>query len=122
VLRRENELRLSPETLAEFSRCGKGDGRVGVIEALQRRVATEFCLQEHVGLAAMRCADQLLPDDPEVTEISLYRKYNRCRDGDLHIGDRLPDAALHLTNGEPTTVLALLKEHTPLVVFASSYT
>ena len=65
-----------------------------MVEALQRHVAAEFGLPEAVGLAAMRAADQLLPGDPEVSELSLYRKFNRCIDGNLNTGDLAPDAAL----------------------------
>ena len=36
----------------------------------------------------------LLPGDPEVREISLYRKFNRCQDGSLRAGHPAPDAPL----------------------------
>ena len=58
------------------------------------QVASEFGLSAAVGLAAMRTATYLLPDDPEVVEISLYRKFNRCVDGNLQVGDSAPDATL----------------------------
>ena len=113
------------------------------------QVASEFGLSESVGLAAMRLATQLLPDDPEIVEISLYRKYNRCIDGNLKAGDRAPDAKLTPLlplstclggKAEATSLLALLqgdraawwplsslspgndRPQLPLVVFAGSYT
>jgi hypothetical protein len=123
ILRRENDLRLSEETLANFSCCSTPDGWLDVVDKLQRRIASEFGLSEQVGLDAMRLADKLLPDDPEVTEISLYRKYNRCRDGDLREGDHAPDVPLHLVaDGKRTALHSLLNECTPLVVFVGSYT
>ena len=52
-------------------------------------------LLSQVGLDAMRCAESLLPDDPEVIEISLYRKYNRCMNGPLNERDVAPNPTLH---------------------------
>ena len=43
----------------------------------------------------MRCAETLLPDDPEVIEISLYRKYNRCMNGPLNELDVAPNPTIH---------------------------
>ena len=103
VLRRENEARLSPETQARFAAVGEvGDGWLEVVEALQREVAVACGLTERVGVAAMRNAERLL--DPihhaEIREISLYRKYNRCKDGDLNVGDAAPDVLVAGLGGE----------------------
>ena len=103
VLRRENEARLSPETQARFAAVGEvGDGWLEVVEALQREVAVACGLTERVGVAAMRNAERLL--DPihhaEIREISLYRKYNRCKDGDLDVGDAAPDVLVAGLGGE----------------------
>jgi len=95
---RENELRLSDEIrlqLRDPAVRAEPAGWLAVMEVLQRRVCREFGLSEEVGLEAMRCADSLLPNDPEVKEISLYRKYNRCVDGPVVPGDAMPCAALH---------------------------
>ena len=95
ILKRENDLRLCDETQRRFKLASvRPDGWLQVVEQLQRQVAAEFGLSEAVGLAAMRHATQLLPDDPEVIELSLYRKFNRCVDGNLDTGDCAPDAAL----------------------------
>jgi hypothetical protein len=108
-----------------------------VVEALQRRVAAEFGLPEAVGLAALRGAEVLCAHSPEdaaeVHEISLYRKFNRCRDGGLREGDPPPDAPLtRCRDGAATSLHALLHGAggsgggraplPPLVVFAGSYT
>jgi len=71
------------------------DGWLSVMDALQRQVAREFGLQENVGLQALRHAEALLPGDDEVVEISLYRKYNRCWDGLLQVGDLSPNPLCH---------------------------
>ena len=100
ILRRENELRLAPQTQARFKAIShRPDGWLDVVESLQRQVAAEFGLSEKVGLDAMRCAETLLPGDTEVRDISLYRKYNRCVDGPLRMGDAPPDANLVQVSG-----------------------
>ena len=67
--------------------------------------------------------------DPEVKEISLYRKFNRCVDGDLVVGDVAPDAhLLPVGTGvgrgcRATTVHSLLEAAPqPLVLLVGSYT
>ncbi len=134
ILRRENELRLHPQTQRRFAAASRvigGDGWLTVVDDLQRQVAIEFGLTEQVGLAAMRDAEALLPGDNEVIEISLYRKFNRCVDGKLSPGDAAPDAKLVAVGDERvTTVHSLLEcssgldetHRKPLVVLAGSYT
>ena len=153
MLRRENDLRLCAETQAAFRAVSSDPaGWLGVVETLQRRVCAEFGLSARAGLNVLRRAPELLPGDEEVFELSLYRKYNRCRDGNLRVGDPPPDAQLHpvtmvsaaaqaptaaasdaaeapsdaATSSPPTSLHALLESlpshDSPLVVLAASYT
>ena len=98
MLAREDELRLSPETRAAFAqyrREGRGEeGMSAVVDDVQRTVAREFGLSDDVGFEALRCAHALLPGDPEVTALSLYRRHNRCVDGVLAAGHAAPDVAI----------------------------
>lgn len=95
-----------------------------MVEGLQRAVCREFGLSELVGLSAMRNAQALLPGDDEVNQISLYRKYNRCRNGDLQQGDPPPNAPLiRVSDGAKNSVAAILAKSTlPQVFFVGSYT
>jgi len=123
ILRRENELRLCEETQILFKRASvQPAGWISVVEELQRRVCREFGLDEDVGLKAMRGANLLLPRDGEVDEISLYRKYNRFRDGPLGVGDVPPDVTVHRLDGEKVSLRALIQGPRPLVMFSGSYT
>lgn len=128
MLRRENELRLCAETQEKFKAVSsqkKPDGWLSVVEQLQRQVCKEFGLSEIVGLTALRCAQDLLPNDPDVNEISLYRKYNRCRDGNLKVFDKLPtNVKLVHFNSQDEVLMndVLVQSSTPTVVFAGSYT
>jgi hypothetical protein len=97
MLRRENELRLSEQTLSRFKVEGH-EMYVPITEEIQRQVCREFGLSEEVGLTALRCADRLMPtsaDLAEIKEISFYRKYNRMRDGDVKEGDCVPSICFH---------------------------
>lgn len=93
MLRRENELRLSSETLTRFQREGH-ESYVPITEEIQLQVCQEFNLPEEIGLTALQCANVLMPteqDRKEIQEISFYRKYNRMRDGEVSEGDRIPE-------------------------------
>ena len=124
ILRRENDLRLSHETQQEFQAASKPDDWIQVVERLQRRVCLEFGLSEQVGLNAMRRAESLLPGDQDVNEISLYRKYNRCRDGTLQVSDTPPNLNLWHFDSQQSVCLQDVLLSTPkwTVVFAGSYT
>jgi hypothetical protein len=100
------------------------DGWLEIVEELQRQACREFGLSEDVGLMALRQAHVLLPDDPEVDEISLYRKYNRCRDGSSKVSDRPPNVnLLHFQSQNCVSLDSLLMEgNNPVVIFAGSYT
>ena len=92
MLRREYELRLSPETLHQYKTQGDGS-YVPITIALQAQVAREFGLDEELGTMLVRCADSFARSDAEHAEIvslSLYRRHNRCVDGSLVEGDAAP--------------------------------
>jgi len=123
ILRRENDLRLSHETQEEFQAASEPDDWIQVVERLQRRVCREFGLSQEVGLNAMRRAESLLPGDKEVSEISLYRKYNRCRDGTLQVSDKPPNLSLwHFDSQQSVSLWDVLSTPKWTVVFAGSYT
>ena len=42
------------------------EGMGAVVDAVQQQVAAEFGVSEAVGVEALRCAEALLPGDPEV--------------------------------------------------------
>ena len=72
----------------------KGIDPFEVPEVIQREVARRFGMSEQMAIEAMRCAEtlpQMSPADvAEVRMISHYRKYNRCQDGALRVGDDIP--------------------------------
>ena len=132
MLRMENELRLCKQTMQiyhEARRAGRDPMEVPV--EIQKQVALAFNVPEDIALAAMRCAEtlpQMRPQDvAEAIEISHYRKYNRCQDGNLQVGDPLPDVPLvrfrRGGGGELTSLHSALPSTpaSPVVVVAASY-
>jgi len=153
ILTRENELRLAAETQKRFRAVSsRPDGWLKVVEELQRQVADEWNLSHDVAFRIMRGAETLpaiasnREDLERVRNISLYRKYNRCVDGMLRVGDMPPDATLvHGSTGKNVALHSIICGHEsspgsllgglnpnsissqmplvlPLVIFAGSYT
>lgn len=98
------------------------------------QVAREFGLDEYVGMMAIQCATSLAPsekDKAEINEISLYRKFNRMKDGNLQLQDNAPLLAgpLHFLDSTPVRLENVLHYNDPNhslfdkphVIFASSH-
>lgn len=130
MLIRENELRLAPQTQANYKRRMQEYGFSGfvmVTEDLQKQVAREFHLKEEEGIKILRCAPYLVTspqDQEEIKNISLYRKYNRINDGILSKGDSAPNVTLFQTTGEiiPNGLFSFKSTSKPLILIAGSIT
>jgi len=140
LLRRENELRLAPATQAAY-RAAEADGPqqahgdwMEVTEQLQRAVvrgalspaAPQGELER--GLARLRGAPHerhwSAEQSAELASISLWRRFNRARDGALREGYAFPDVALSPLGGgacRPLTTFGQGGAGRPLVVVAGSY-
>jgi len=122
ILKRENELRRSDEVQISLDSCS---GNVnGVYLELQRRVAREFgygdCEDDCV--KAIRCAPLVYPDEPAMSALPLYRKFNRSRDGPLQVGDPAPDVVLCSLADLSPVKLSDFATDKPLIVVAGSGT
>mmetsp|Transcript_37358 Transcript_37358/g.119852 ORF Transcript_37358/g.119852 Transcript_37358/m.119852 type:complete len:137 (-) Transcript_37358:1934-2344(-) len=90
MLRREDELRRSPEVQAEMERAEASGGAksdwIDVAVRVQERVAEEFgfCPKSQ-GVDLLR---KHAPDHPELCH---YVRYNRARRGELRAGDAAPN-------------------------------
>lgn len=92
MLRREDALRLSEDTLKQYKAVGH-DGYVPITTALQGQVSREFGLNEEIGTMLLRTAESFARSPSELAEIvslSLYRRHNRCVDGTVQVGDMAP--------------------------------
>jgi hypothetical protein len=108
MLRREEELRLCEETQQRMLTEGD-DSYVPIVEEIQAQVSREFGLDPELGTMLLRCAESFARSDAERAEIiglSLYRRHNRCVDGDLAVGSPAPvlKQALHLPDEDLTPV------------------
>lgn len=127
MLKRENELRLSVEVQNAYQVAIKNEGFEGFIsvtEDLQRRVASEFEFEHEQGLQILRCA-HLLISKAEASELSIYRKYNRLRDGWLVVGSPAPQVeTIFSLDGAPIEggLLGLREGEKPLVLISASVT
>jgi len=137
MLKRENDLRLSPEIQAKFS--DPSFDAISIAANVQERVVCEFDYRGpdmiKLGLEIIRSAPLLYPEDPEVRNIPHYIKYNRSRRGELEYGDVIPNAQLSYLSGAPVTLFDCLdslncknnehtleKERNTVVIACGSYT
>ena len=96
MLRRENELRLSPSVQALYRaehdvKDERENGWITVTEELQREVAREFGIDPAVGASLMQRAEWIFVGETDaIIELSLYRKFNRMENGALNVGDVAP--------------------------------
>jgi hypothetical protein len=104
MLRRENELRLTPQVQEAYART-HGGGKVTI--DVQKQVAEEFGFPDvEVGIELLRTAEARFPDDPEIKQLSHYRKYNRAKQGDLNTGDVAPDVRVYNMDGQAVQLFA----------------
>lgn len=122
MLIRENELRLSEEFQKLYEEAEKDSNSerswLDVTEELQRRVITEFQLDEQMdeALLCLRCSTEIFP---ELKSIPIYVRFNRARDGDLKVGDFIPNVDLVKINGEKTNLFENLDEKPTLLISGS---
>lgn len=119
MLKYEDALRLTPEAQELYAT----DGSVSITDDIQKRVAREFgFLDEDLGAEILRTAERLFPDDPEIKNISHYRKFNRAEQGDLYEGGPAPDVQVASLTGETFSLLkGQGRGQKPLVMIAGSY-
>jgi len=117
MLKYENQLRLAPEAQEAYAL----DGSIDITDNIQKRVAREFGFEdENLGAEILRTAERLFPDDPDIKNISHYRRYNRAVQGDLVEGGSAPDVQVSSLSGESLSLLRA-RGPNPLVMIAGSY-
>lgn len=117
MLQRENELRLCDDVQEQYrvSECP-----TKVTEAVQRRVVEEFGYKD---LHILRSAISLYKDDPEISQIPHYVRFNRSRQGNLKVGDKIPNPRLVSLDGCKDLQLSQFHQAgRPLILVAGSYT
>jgi hypothetical protein len=130
MLRREAEMRKSPETQHAMEKAEESVGSewMDVVANVQRSVVQQFhseyaSLKENgdddnistISVHDLRLAALRHP------EIAFWVKFNRARQGTLRVGDEAPDVLLVQANsGEDTTLLNRTTKGKPCVVVAGS--
>ncbi|CAF3755235.1 unnamed protein product [Rotaria magnacalcarata] len=120
MLIRENELRLSNEYQKRYCEAEQSSSSswLDITDELQRQVIREFNLEDemHEALLCLRCATQIYPD---LQSIPLYVKYNRARDGDLRIGDIVPNVPVVQLDGQDSQLFEGLKPSSTVLIGGS---
>lgn len=127
MLRRENELRVSPIVQSLFTAVEQRNDRdwMEVATDVQVFVLREAKIKEAdlpAALHLLRTASVHYPDDPEFVSIPLYKKFNRNRQGPLQEGEPAPNVQLVKPDGSSCHLLDLQTRNRPLVLVAGSYT
>jgi len=126
MLSRENEIRLTDDIQNLYDGCALTDSEkyTEVTTNVQRQVLREFGFVDgEQGLTMLRSALTMYPDDPELKTLVYYHKYNRSRQGDLKVGDKIDISTVQLANAAGTTVTELssyAQPDRPLVLIAGS--
>jgi len=124
ILKREDQLRLSPEVQGKFA--DPSFDTIHVAAEVQEQVAREFGFPDiAVAVEMIRAAPALYPNNPEIRKIPHYLKFNRSCQGALQCGDTVPDAYLAKLTGAPVGLYEFIEslenKSKPLVVNAGSY-
>jgi hypothetical protein len=81
MLRREEQLRTSPEGLQRMQMAREW---LDAVDGIQRQVVSEFGLEMEKGLSLLRSATHRFP---ELSHLAVYVRNNHARDGPLQVGD-----------------------------------
>lgn len=123
VLRREEELRLSPPCQKAFGKIGEKQEKFNIFTTrLQSQCSLEFLVDPVVGVELIRSAVSLFPEDEEIRTIPHYVRHNRCKAGHLQIGD--PVAAANLTDMlglQALQLTDLIQTDRPVVLLGASH-
>ena len=84
----------------KIARIQNGEEGVStVIENIQEQVSREFNLDIDSGKKLIRSVEHIFRNDPEflleIIAISHYRRYNILKDGNLNIGDKVPQLSIY---------------------------
>jgi len=126
MLSRENEIRLTETIQNLYDTCVLTDSEkyTEVTTNLQKQVLREFgFVDDEQGLIMLRSALSMYPDDPELKTLVYYHKYNRSRQGDLKVGDKIDMSSIHLANTAGNSCAELssyAQPDLPLVLIAGS--
>ena len=111
MLKREDDLRLSPTVQARFA--DPSFDAILIAADVQEQVAKEFGFGDsepmlRLGVDIIRAAPALYPENQEIRRIPHYLRYNRSRRGELEAGDLIPNAYLAQLSGAPVHLFRCL--------------
>lgn len=118
MLKREAELRLSPEKQYEMAHSFDW---MDVVANIQIQVVKEFNLPLDLGLSFLRSSWSAYPHDPEIEAVAHWIKYNRAKKANLegkNVFNQHSSLTVYTLNEEP---VSLLRPKGVQVILGSSY-
>mmetsp|Transcript_139231 Transcript_139231/g.445024 ORF Transcript_139231/g.445024 Transcript_139231/m.445024 type:complete len:125 (+) Transcript_139231:1278-1652(+) len=123
MVAKENELRLSTEWQRKFEAAERRADTdwLECVADLQLQVVREFEWPDAT-VHALRTARSIFPDDPFFSDVPIYVRFNRARNGPLAQGASVPrEVPLHCLDGSVVPLLSFGGEDVPLVIVAGSF-
>jgi len=121
MLKREDELRKSDQTMALYSESDEWRHLINVTIGIQKQVLQEFGYSDDA-LTEFHIQRAQYQKDPEICNLAVYIKYDKSSKGTLKEGSSIPkNIQLFDLQGQQTTLSNFLSDK-PLVILAGSYT
>jgi len=128
ILKRADELRLSPEIQDELSEKDDTSYSFEVVNKMHVKVLREFGVDEsgmEQALQEVYTTRYRFQNDLDMQKFManlLHVKYDLTGEGPINAGDELHDVVLHNFDESPKSLTQFMTNNRPLVVFAGSWT
>jgi len=123
LLKREDEMRHSQEIQKQYDEgwAKYGIPPTSIEETMQKNLLLEFGIDPDVGLPIFWSYRSIYGDDPDIRDIALYIKYDRSGEGNLRVGNSMPNVSLFTLDTKPIKLANYLSVEHPLVLIGGSY-
>jgi len=115
ILKREDILRFSDEVQQQYTMAGENLKQIESVTAdLQKKALAEFGFTDPEALIALHNVRFYYQNDPEINQLTVYMRKDRCIAGKLYNGCNAPNTTLFSLNGEKTTLFDYKNSIDPL--------
>jgi len=115
ILKREDVLRFSDEIQQQYTMAGEDIKQIEAVTIdLQKKALAEFGFTDPEALVALHNVRFYYQTDPEINQITVYMRKDRCISGNLYNGCSAPNTKLLSLKGEPTTLFEYKNSIDPL--------
>jgi hypothetical protein len=115
ILKREDILRFSDEVQQQYTMAGENLKQIESVTAdLQKKALAEFGFTDPEALIALHNVRFYYQNDPEINQLTVYMRKDRCIAGKLYNGCNAPNTTLFSLNGKKTTLFDYKNSIDPL--------